>query len=117
MKPSGDDPTLTPDQATSPAGRESQPVLAELPGYIPGETIGRGGMGEVIVAYDTALDREVALKRMKGTAPSQDAITRFMREAKVQARLDHPSIVPVHEIGTDGHGNPYFTMKRLVGMT
>ena len=118
MKPSGDDPTLTPDMATSPATRDSQPVsIPELPGYVPGETIGRGGMGEVIVAYDTALDREVALKRMKGSAPSRDAIARFMREAKVQARLDHPSIVPVHEVGTDSNGQPYFTMKRLVGTT
>ena len=117
MKPSGDDPTLTPDMATSPASRDSQPVLPELPGYIPGETIGRGGMGEVIVAYDIALDREVALKRMKGSAPSGDAVARFMREAKVQARLDHPSIVPVHEVGTDANGQPYFTMKRLVGTT
>lgn len=117
MKPSGDDPTLTPDMATAPAARDSQPVLPELPGYIAGETIGRGGMGEVIVAYDTTLDREVALKRMKGSAPSQDAIARFTREAKVQARLDHPSIVPVHEVGTDANGQPYFTMKRLVGTT
>jgi serine/threonine-protein kinase len=118
MKPSGDDPTLTPDMATSPAARESRPVsIPELPGYVPGETIGRGGMGEVIVAYDIALDREVALKRMKGSTPSEDAIARFTREAKVQARLDHPSIVPVHEVGTDANGQPYFTMKRLVGTT
>jgi serine/threonine-protein kinase len=93
------------------------PVLPELPGYVPGETIGRGGMGEVIVAFDTSLDREVALKRMKMQSPTRDAIARFMREAKIQARLDHPSIVPVHEMGMDAQGNPYFTMKRLSGRT
>ncbi|HSD89619.1 MAG TPA: serine/threonine-protein kinase [Kofleriaceae bacterium] len=117
MKPTGDDPTVTPDQPTNPATRESAPVLPELPGYVPGETIGRGGMGEVIAAFDTTLEREVAIKRMKGTEPSRDAIARFMREAKVQARLDHPSIVPVHEVGYDSSGNPYFTMKRLSGTT
>src|SRR5512147_2522796 len=113
MKPTGDDPTVTPDQTTNPATRESAPVLPELPGYVPGETIGRGGMGEVIVAFDTTLEREVAIKRMKGKAPTHDAVARFMREAKVQARLDHPSIVPVHEMGEDTNGTPYFTMKRL----
>ena len=117
MKPGGDDPTMTPDDATAPATDDDGRPLPELPGYVPGETIGRGGMGEVIVAYDTTLDREVALKRMKGTSGSHDAVARFMREAKVQARLDHPSIVPVHEVGTDAQGNPYFTMKRLVGTT
>ena len=117
MKPTGDDPTVTPDQTTSPATRESAPVLPELPGYVPGETIGRGGMGEIIAAFDTTLEREVAIKRMKGAEPSRDAVARFMREAKVQARLDHPSIVPVHEVGYDSDGNPYFTMKRLTGTT
>ena len=40
-----------------------------------------------------------------------------MREAQIQARLEHPAIVPVHEIGRDGNGQPFFTMKRLVGVT
>ncbi|HUS32710.1 MAG TPA: serine/threonine-protein kinase [Kofleriaceae bacterium] len=115
--PGGDDPTATPDLDTAPASHDSMPVLPELPGYVPGETIGRGGMGEVIAARDVTLDREVALKRMKMQSPTSDAIARFMREAKIQARLDHPSIVPVHEMGTDVNGNPYFTMKRLSGRT
>ncbi|HEY5948646.1 MAG TPA: serine/threonine-protein kinase [Kofleriaceae bacterium] len=120
MKPDdGDDPTLTPDQvATQPAARESEPVLVQdLPGYQLGDVIGRGGMGEVVTALDVQFGREVALKRMRATRPTGDMIKRFIREAKVQARLDHPAIVPVHELGTDGAGNPYFTMKRLVGTT
>ena len=114
-----DDRTLTPDQAvTQPANRESEQVqLQDLPGYQLGDVIGRGGMGEVVTALDVQFGREVALKRMRATKPTADMIKRFMREAKVQARLDHPAIVPVHELGTDSAGNPYFTMKRLVGTT
>jgi eukaryotic-like serine/threonine-protein kinase len=115
--PAGDEPTATPDFDTAPASNDSVPALPELPGYVPGETIGRGGMGEVIAALDVSLDREVALKRMKMQSPTHEAINRFMREAKIQARLDHPSIVPVHEMGTDANGAPYFTMKRLSGRT
>jgi serine/threonine-protein kinase len=106
------------DQVTQPAARESAPVtVQDLPGYELGEVIGRGGMGEVVTALDVQFDREVALKRMRAAKPTADMIKRFMREAKVQARLDHPAIVPVHELGTDAAGNPYFTMKRLVGTT
>jgi serine/threonine-protein kinase len=115
----GDDPTLTPEQLpTQPASRESEPVaLQDLPGYELGDVIGRGGMGEVVVALDVQFGREVALKRMRAAKPTAEMIKRFMREAKVQARLDHPAIVPVHELGTDASGNPFFTMKRLVGTT
>jgi len=119
MKPeSGDDPTLTPDQVTQPATDESRPVeLQDMPGYQLGNVIGRGGMGEVVTALDMQLAREVALKRMRAGKPTAEMTKRFIREAKVQARLDHPAIVPVHELGTDAAGNPYFTMKRLVGTT
>ncbi|MBL0218703.1 MAG: serine/threonine protein kinase [Myxococcales bacterium] len=89
---------------------------ASLP-YRIGEVIGTGGMGEVVLAHDEDLDRDVALKRMRSTAPSQEAVTRFLREAKIQARLDHPAIVPVHQQGRDADGLPYFTMKRVTGTT
>jgi eukaryotic-like serine/threonine-protein kinase len=81
------------------------------------EVLGRGGMGEVTLAFDTQIGRGVAIKRMRGGEPSETAVTRFLREARVQARLDHPAIVPVHEIGRDESGQPFFTMKRLVGKT
>ena len=87
------------------------------PGYSLGELIGRGGMGEVVVAQDQRIGREVAIKRIRSRSPSHDAIQRFLREARIQARLDHPAIVPVYEMGTDADGRPYFTMKRLTGVT
>jgi eukaryotic-like serine/threonine-protein kinase len=94
-------------------------VYASLPepGYQIGALIGRGGMGEVVVAQDQRIGREVAVKRIRAKTPSHDAVERFLREARIQARLDHPAIVPVYELGTDADGLPYFTMKRLAGET
>ena len=86
------------------------------PGYQLGDVLGRGGMGEVLVAQDQRIGREVAIKRIRGKV-SPDLVDRFLREARIQARLDHPAIVPVYELGTDADGAPYFTMKRLVGET
>jgi len=76
--------------------------------------IGKGGMGEVMAARDEQIGREVAIKRMRAANPSLRAIDRFLREAQVQGRLEHPAIVPVHEIGKDGDGLPFFVMKKLV---
>jgi serine/threonine protein kinase len=77
--------------------------------------IGKGGMGEVMLARDEQLGRDVAIKRMRAANPSERAIQRFLREATVQGRLEHPSIVPVHEIGRDSDGLPFFVMKKLAG--
>src|SRR5262249_19913888 len=98
------------------AAREQGPPL-QLEGYAIGELLGRGGMGEVVLAHDDHIGREVAIKRMRWADPGIEAETRFLREAKIQARLQHPSIVPVHELGRDADGRPYFTMKRLAGQT
>ncbi len=86
-------------------------------GYSVRRLLGRGGMGEVMLAHDASIGREVALKRIRSTAPSDEHLARFIREARIQARLDHPAIVPVYAIGTDDAGRPYFTMKRLAGTT
>src|SRR5262245_29528730 len=84
--------------------------------YRLGEPIGRGGMGEVLTAIDEQIGREVAVKRMKDR-PTERAMGRFFREAFIQGRLDHPAIVPVHELGVDADGRPYFAMKKLAGTT
>ena len=102
---------------TEPTRVRAATPIPDLPGYQLGEVLGRGGMGEVVAAVDQSLGREVALKRMRHGDATGDAARRFVREAKVQALLDHPAIVPVHELGEDADGNPYFTMKRLAGTT
>ena len=97
----------------------STAALPELPpaGYTLHAVIGRGGMGEVIAGRDQRIGRDVAIKRMRTARPSGEEVARFLREARIQARLDHPAIVPVHELGYDDDGRPYFTMKRLAGTT
>jgi serine/threonine-protein kinase len=85
--------------------------------YRIGESIGHGGMGEVYAAHDEQLGRDVAIKRLRASDPTDRQITRFLREARIQARLDHPAIVPVHEVGRDVGGLPFFAMKKLAGTT
>jgi serine/threonine-protein kinase len=76
-------------------------------------------MGDVHAARDRQIGRDVAVKRLRGTAQDLPpiALERFMREACIQGRLDHPAIVPVHELGVDADGMPYFVMKKLSGIT
>jgi len=81
------------------------------------ELIGRGGMGSVHRVHDTALDRDVALKILHapGNAhPARDA-TRLLDEARILARLEHPGIVPVHDVGTLPDGRVYCAMKLVRG--
>jgi hypothetical protein len=85
--------------------------------YHIGDVIGRGGMGEVCSAYDSQIGREVAIKVMNTDHPGIEQLTRFLREARIQGRLQNPAIPPVHEIGVDETGRPYFVMARLAGVT
>jgi tetratricopeptide (TPR) repeat protein/predicted Ser/Thr protein kinase len=81
------------------------------------DQVGKGAMGVVFRALDVPLNRVVALKMMRaGDAPDATAVMRFIREAKTSARLNHPGIVTVHEVGTieDAH---YFTMEFIEGQT
>src|SRR5574338_576880 len=104
--------------STAIDGQPGERVSArDIAAYDLGAVIGRGGMGEVIVARDRSFGREVALKRMRADKPSPELVARFLREAKIQARLDHPAIAPVHDLGYDSEGLPYFTMKRVGGAT
>jgi serine/threonine protein kinase len=80
------------------------------------EEIGRGGMGTVYSAFDTALGREVAIK-IGNALPSTELQARLTREARVIARLEHPGIVPVHDFGLLADGRPFYVMKRLHGQT
>lgn len=80
--------------------------------------LGTGGMGEVRVCRDRRIGRDVALKLAHAGLPGEDDLRmRFVREARVQGQLEHPSIVPVYDFGVTEHGDAYFTMKRVRGQT
>jgi len=77
--------------------------------------IGRGGMGAVYAGRDKQLDRRVALKVLNILDPAGHAAERMAEEARVLARLEHPGIVPVHDLGTLPDGRIFYAMKQVDG--
>ena len=76
----------------------------------------KGGLGEVFVAEDTELHREVALKQIQEQcADDARSRARFLLEAEVNGRLEHPAIVPVYALGQDAGGRPYYVMRFIEG--
>jgi eukaryotic-like serine/threonine-protein kinase len=102
---------------TLSAGLTGQLAALEGERYEIGDELGRGGMGVVRLARDTRIEREVAIKLMRPEHRAPGTIARFFREARVQGALQHPAIVPIHDLGIDPDGNPYFVMKKLAGVT
>ena len=76
-----------------------------------------GGMGVVWLVRDLQFERPLALKVMKSDRANSDRICRFLNEARITARLAHPSVVPVHAMGWLADGRPYYTMKLVEGDT
>jgi serine/threonine protein kinase/Tfp pilus assembly protein PilF len=108
----------------SPAGEDTKAfILAEnakesralpqITGYVVQREIARGGMGRVLAALDTTLDRDVAIKILMPGAPPD----RFIRESQITARLPHPGIPPVYSLGELPDGSPYLAMKLIDGRT
>jgi serine/threonine protein kinase len=79
------------------------------------ERVARGGMGVVYAAEDQKLERRVALKVLDVPGTDGDLANRLIREARVLARLEHPGIVPVHDVGTLADGRVFYTMKFVEG--
>src|SRR6266404_3399007 len=79
------------------------------------ERVARGGMGVVYTAEDERLQRRVALKVLDLPGTTGDLANRLFREARVLARLEHPGIVPVHDVGTLADGRVFYTMKFVEG--
>jgi serine/threonine-protein kinase len=78
----------------------------------------RGGLGKISIARDEDLQREVALKEiLPESADDQYNRDRFVNEAMVTGRLEHPGIVPVYALGRDEQGRPYYAMKLVHGKT
>ena len=90
---------------------------AVLDRYEPGPTLGEGGMGIVTLRRDRAIGRYVAQKMLHADLADATTARRFVREARAQAQLEHPAIVPVYDIGRDPERGPFFTMKRVRGHT
>jgi serine/threonine-protein kinase len=100
-------PTITSDPL------EAEEIKAR---YIIGEEVGSGAIGQVIRAHDQHLGRDIAIKILHGgPGVSRDRLARFIAEAQITAQLEHPCVVPVHEIGRMPGGMPYFTMKLVKG--
>jgi tRNA A-37 threonylcarbamoyl transferase component Bud32 len=77
-----------------------------------------GGLGEISIARDSQLDRMVALKQIKTRwADDVEARSRFLQEAQITGRLEHPGIVPVYALGFDASGRPYYAMRFIEGET
>src|SRR5438874_10908967 len=103
---------------TATAGAEAAPAPelgATLGRYRLERAIGEGGMGVVHAAFDPDLERRVALKVLR-TAPGagDEARQRLLREARAMARLTHPNVVTVHEVGTAG-GRDYVATELVEG--
>lgn len=77
--------------------------------------LGTGGMGRVELGRQPAFGREVAVKRVRPDRYCADAVTALLRESRFTGSLEHPNIVPVHQLGLDGAGRPVLVMKRVEG--
>jgi serine/threonine protein kinase len=92
-------------------------VQEERPRFEATKQIGEGGLGVVVAAKDLDIGRRVAIKRIRPEVQSKGAFLRFVQEVRTVGRLDHPNIVPIHDVGKDEHGGFYFVMKYVEGET
>jgi serine/threonine protein kinase len=98
-------------------------VGGDHPSPAPGEryakkrVLGAGGMGEVVLAEDRDIGRNVALKYLTAPSNDGDALARFVDEIRVVGSLEHPNIVPIHDVGVDEANRYYFVMKHVEGET
>ena len=114
----------SPDSGASIAAM-TEPTALELSGesdpsgrYLFGKEIGRGGVGVVHEGRDTQLEREIALKvLLPEHAGKAEVERRFLEEARIAGRLQHPGIIAIHSLGTTRDGRPYFAMRLVRGET
>lgn len=124
MSDENEDPTLSrtvAGDATAPAGSSPElPRGAHVGRYIVLDPLGSGGMGVVYAAYDPELDRRVALKLLRGDQGAEQEVSsrgvRLVREAQALARLAHPNVVAVHDVGT-WHRQVFVAMELVEGVT
>ena len=99
--------------------RDGQPFVlhSDRLRYQHRKKLGEGGVGEVHMAHDNDIERAVAVKRLRPGLQGTSALSRFVEEIRTVGQLEHPGIVPVHDVGLDEEGNFYFVMKYVEGQT
>ncbi|MHC4660177.1 MAG: serine/threonine protein kinase [Planctomycetota bacterium] len=108
-----------PERHMSPGRKTAEEIIAHTKTderYILVREIGRGGMGVVFEAVDRDLRRRVAMKIIHPSKSiDRNKVKRFLEEAQITGQLEHPNIIPVHEVGINRSGNLFFTMKLVQG--
>lgn len=102
--------------AASTGSRFLQEELANPNRYEVGGMVAHGGMGNIMDALQKGMRREVAMKVMR-RRDDANGLLRFVNEARITGELEHPNIVPVHELGVDENGQVFYTMKFVRGIT
>lgn len=112
--------------ATAAGGATPTPESSETAALEPvaagrfrlAEQLGRGGIGEVLRAHDPVLERDLAVKLLQRRHQHQPGLARrFLAEARIAARLQHPGVPPVHDVGEAADGRPFIAMKLIEGRT
>lgn len=86
------------------------------PRYEKAELLTQGGMGQLWIAVDLEFNRKVAIKEIVPSSADNEAYRqRFLSEAEITGRLEHPGIVPVYSLGHHGDGRPYYAMRLITG--
>lgn len=115
-------PALGPTTPAREAVEDLRKYRAATPSAFPrryeiGEIIGEGGMGVVRLATQTVLGRQVAVKSPRSEAPSERELHSLLQEAWITGSLEHPNIVPIHDVTVDSDGRPHIVLKRVSGTT
>jgi len=92
-------------------------VATSRPRFESRGSLGEGGVGEVVSAFDQDIGRDVAIKRLRPEVQGPAATARFIDEIHTVGSLEHPNIVPIHDVGVDESGALYFVMRRVNGQT
>jgi len=98
-------------------GAEAQVVFDGKERFEKLKLLGEGGLGEVVGALDHDIGRKVAIKRLHAHIRHPAALARFVDEIRTIGMLEHPNIIPIHDVGTDENGEIYFVMKYVDGET
>jgi serine/threonine protein kinase len=121
--------TIRPPSQATPGGKSSAFTIPTLALSVKGRRddpeaaheiiskLGEGGMGTVYLGQQRSMGREIAIKQLKKGAATPETEAQFLAEARATGYLDHPNIVPVYDVATDPQGNPFYTMKRVRGVS